>query len=108
VAKTSGGSEGKSRPSPSVVKNTQPVRPEPEKETGSKPAATKTFLTVTSAPPFAEVIVDGRFMGNTPVKDKELPPGRHKLTVTHRSFPPVDTVVNLRPGERTLRFRLFK
>jgi hypothetical protein len=73
-----------------------------------KPPANKAILTITSAPPFAEVIVDGRFMGTTPVKGKEIPPGKHKLQITHRSFPPVDTVVNLGPGEKTLRFRLFK
>ena len=73
-----------------------------------KPASNKAILTITSAPPFAEVIVDGRFMGTTPVKDKELAPGRHKLQITHRSFPPVDTVIVLGPGEKSLRFRLFK
>jgi eukaryotic-like serine/threonine-protein kinase len=72
-----------------------------------KAAANKTLLTVTSAPPFAEVIIDGRFVGTTPVKDKEVAPGRHKLTVSHRSFPPLDTVINLVPGEKSLRFRLF-
>jgi hypothetical protein len=68
----------------------------------------KSILTVTSAPPFAEVIVDGRFVGTTPVKDKELSAGRHKIQISHRSFPTIDTVVTLGPGEKTLRFRLFK
>jgi serine/threonine protein kinase len=77
-------------------------------ETAEKPAATKAILTITSAPPFAEVIVDGRFLGTTPVKEKELPPGKHKITVTHRSFPPLDTVVHLKAGDATLRFRLFR
>ena len=79
-----------------------------ENPPAEKPPANKVLLTITSAPPFAEVIVDGRFMGTTPVKDKELAPGRHKLSITHRSFPEVDTVVNLSAGEKTLRFRLFK
>ncbi|MDQ3001480.1 MAG: protein kinase [Fibrobacterota bacterium] len=73
-----------------------------------KPAPVKAFLTISSAPPFAEVIVDGRFMGTTPVKDKELNPGRHKLQITHRNFPPVDTVINLGPGEKKIHFRLFR
>ncbi|MEO7424596.1 MAG: protein kinase [Fibrobacteria bacterium] len=76
-------------------------------DSAKKAAANKSLLTITSAPPFAEVIIDGRFMGTTPVKDKEVPPGRHKLTVSHRSFPPFDTVINLAPGEKSLRFRLF-
>jgi hypothetical protein len=68
----------------------------------------KAILTVTTAPPFAEVIVDGRFVGTTPVKDKELTAGKHKIQISHRSFPPIDTTVNLGPGEKTIRFRLFK
>jgi serine/threonine protein kinase len=71
-------------------------------------AGFKSLLTVTTAPPFAEVIVDGRFVGTTPVKDKELTAGKHKIQISHRSFPEIDTVVNLGPGEKTLRFRLFK
>ncbi len=85
-----------------------PAEPGPGKPPAEKAAGNKALLTITSAPPFAEVIVDGRFMGTTPVKDKELSPGRHKLTITHRSFPAVDTVVNLVPGPVSLRFRLFK
>ena len=72
------------------------------------PATAKAILTITSAPPFAEVIVDGRFLGTTPVKEKELPVGKHKIQVQHRSFPSMDTVVNLGPGEKTIRFRLFR
>jgi tRNA A-37 threonylcarbamoyl transferase component Bud32 len=79
-----------------------------EEKPPEKTAPTKAILTVTSAPPFAEVIVDGRFMGTTPVNGKELPPGRHKLLITHRNFPSLDTVINLGPGEKTIRFRLFR
>ena len=80
----------------------------PEDNAPDKPAPAKAILTVTSAPPFAEVIVDGRFMGTTPVKDKELAPGKHKVQISHRSFPTIDTVVYLGAGEKTLRFRLFR
>ena len=78
-----------------------------EKPAAAKPVAGKAILTITSAPPFAEVIVDGRFIGTTPVKDKELPTGKHKLQITHRSFPSIDTVIFLSPGAKSLRFRLF-
>jgi hypothetical protein len=85
------------------------ANPNPD-ETGKGDQLTgfKAILTVTTAPPFAEVIVDGRFVGTTPVKDKELTAGKHKIQISHRSFPPIDTTVNLGPGEKTLRFRLFK
>jgi hypothetical protein len=98
--------------------NKPPPPPDDEDDTASKnfvsdkpvekPAPVKAVLTISSAPPFAEVIVDGRFMGTTPVKDKELTPGRHKLQITHRNFPPVDTVINLGPGEKKIHFRLFR
>ncbi len=78
-----------------------------DKPAVEKPVALKASLTITSAPPFAEVIVDGRFIGTTPVKDKELSTGKHKLQITHRSFPAVDTVIFLSPGPKALRFRLF-
>jgi serine/threonine protein kinase len=81
----------------------QTPKPEPNRLAGFK-----SLLTVTTAPPFAEVIVDGRFVGTTPVKDKELTAGKHKIQISHRSFPPIDTTVTLGPGEKTLRFRLFK
>lgn len=81
----------------------QTPKPEPNRLAGFK-----SLLTVTTAPPFAEVIVDGRFVGTTPVKDKELTAGKHKIQISHRSFPPIDTIVTLGPGEKTLRFRLFK
>ena len=79
-----------------------------EKAPVEKPAPSKAILTVVSAPPFAEVIVDGRFIGTTPVKDKELPTGKHKIQITHRSFPEIDTVIVLGAGEKMLRFRLFR
>jgi hypothetical protein len=96
-------------PTPPTPKNPPPV--ETRTEPDPAPAAAKSnkaILTITSAPPFAEVIVDGRFLGTTPVKEKELPVGKHKIQVTHRSFPPMDTVVQLGPGEKTIRFRLFR
>jgi serine/threonine protein kinase len=71
-------------------------------------AGFKSMLSVTTAPPFAEVIVDGRFVGTTPIKDKELTAGKHKIQISHRSFPPIDTTVTLGPGEKVLRFRLFR
>ncbi len=72
-----------------------------------KSAGNKGYLSVVSAPPFAEVIVDGRFIGTTPVKSKELSLGRHKVQITHRSFPPIDTSVVISAGEKSLHFRLF-
>lgn len=82
-------------------------KPAVEKPVAEKPASNKGLLTVTSAPPFAEVIVDGRFAGTTPVKEKELSFGKHKIQVTHRSFPDIDTTIIIGAGQKTLHFRLF-
>jgi hypothetical protein len=41
------------------------------------PAAAE--ISVSSAPPFARVFVDGRFQGETPMTVKGIPPGRHLL-----------------------------
>ncbi|HKP98338.1 MAG TPA: protein kinase [Fibrobacteria bacterium] len=94
-------------PSPEPGPDKQPAGDGSGKPPAEKAPSNKAILTITSAPPFAEVIMDGRFMGTTPVKGKELAPGKHKLQITHRSFPPVDTVIVLGPGEKSLRFRLF-
>ena len=103
---------------PPEPEHAKPVKPKPQPQPqpspgpgGDKPvaaAASRTLLTITSAPPFAEVIMDGRFLGTTPINGKEIAPGRHKIEVTHRSFPSLDTTVNLGPGEKSLRFRLFR
>jgi hypothetical protein len=91
-------------PRPSMKNPAPATVPEP----AGKPQASKAVVTITSAPPFAEVIVGSTFLGTTPVKNKELPVGKHRVQVIHRSFPPLDTVINLGPGPKTFRFRLFR
>lgn len=63
-----------------------------------------TELHITSAPPFAEVFLGTRFMGTTPFK-KTVPATRYKILLNHRRFVSVDTVVRLKPGKTTLKFR---
>lgn len=90
---------------------TPPPPPAAETPKGDPPPAASgpsaTSLTIISAPPFAEVFLDGRFLGNTPLKNQSVPYGRHRLQVSHRRFKAMDTVINLRSKEQTLRFRLF-
>jgi serine/threonine protein kinase len=63
-----------------------------------------TELHITSAPPFAEVFIGTRFVGTTPLK-RTVSASRHKLLINHRRFVSIDTVVRLKPGKVTLKFR---
>jgi hypothetical protein len=88
------------------VVTTPPAAEEPKGSSSTAPPTT-TQVSIITAPPFAEVFLDGRFLGNTPLKNQSVPVGRHRLQVSHRRFKAVDTVLNLRSKEVTLRFRLF-
>ena len=57
---------------------------------------------VVSSMPWAELYVDGRLVGNTPVMGLRLPAGRHRLRLERVGFRPHEQVVNLAPGQ-TLR-----
>jgi len=57
---------------------------------------------VVSSMPWAELYVDGRLVGNTPVTDLRLPAGQHRLRLERAGFRPHEEVVNLAPGQ-TLR-----
>jgi len=57
---------------------------------------------VVSSVPWAELYVDGRLVGNTPVVDLRLPAGQHRLRLQRVGFRPHEEVVNLAPGQ-TLR-----
>jgi serine/threonine-protein kinase len=49
--------------------------------------------------PWAEVMVDGRSLGTTPLKPIALKPGEHSLRFTHPGFPPVERRVQVRRAE---------
>ncbi len=51
--------------------------------------------------PRGEVLVDGRLRGTTPpLTTLEVPDGRHQVLVRHGTYPPLDLVVVLEPGEK--------
>lgn len=52
-----------------------------------------------SSVPWAELYVDGRLVGNTPVADLRLQAGRHRLRLQRAGFRPYEEVVNLAPGQ---------
>lgn len=57
---------------------------------------------VVSSMPWAELSVDGRPVGNTPVVDLPVPAGEHRLRLTRDGFEPHEQVVVVATGE-TLR-----
>lgn len=57
-------------------------------------------LKVTSMPPHASIRVQKESWGSTPMRDfKSLSIGTVKVEVLHRSFPPKDTLITLKPGQ---------
>jgi predicted metalloprotease len=63
-------------------------------------------LVIRSSPPFAEVFLDGRSLGVTPVTIRDLVPGPHRVLVKGRAGQPVDTLLQINPGHRLVRVRL--
>lgn len=57
---------------------------------------------VVSSVPWAELYVDGRLVGNTPIMNLRLPAGQHRLRLERAGFRPYEQVVNLASGQ-TLR-----
>jgi hypothetical protein len=54
--------------------------------------------------PWAEVEVDGVHRGRTPyLKDIELTPGRHRITLRNPGFPPREEVVEISPAQTLVR-----
>jgi serine/threonine-protein kinase len=51
--------------------------------------------------PWAEVSLDGRPIGTTPLKPVSLSPGVHTVRLQHPDYRPLQKKVNVRPGEVT-------
>jgi len=49
--------------------------------------------------PWADVSLDGRPVGATPLKALSLPPGAHTVRLQHPSYRPLQKRVNVRAGE---------
>jgi hypothetical protein len=49
--------------------------------------------------PWAEVVVDGKAVGRTPIKALALSPGPHTVVLTHPDYEPFRRVVTVRSGE---------
>jgi tRNA A-37 threonylcarbamoyl transferase component Bud32 len=69
-------------------------------EAGLDPPAGPPGVLYVNATPWAQISVDGRSAGETPVT-LTLPAGRHKVRAVHPSFGARETVVEIRSGRRS-------
>jgi hypothetical protein len=77
-------------PAPQISRR---ARPERERAPG--------FLNV-SADPWAEVVIDGRKVGTTPLRSVRLSPGSHQVRLTHPARRPVQKAIVISSGHTEL------
>ncbi len=53
-----------------------------------------------NATPWGNVFLDGRAVGQTPLVDLELPPGRHRLRIVRPGFEPYEQDLEIASGDR--------
>ncbi|MFO1471604.1 MAG: PEGA domain-containing protein [Turneriella sp.] len=58
------------------------------------------YLTISSAPDDAEVLLDGALIGKTPIVEYKIAAGEHRLYLRKKSFKESETSVNINRGER--------
>ena len=87
---------------------TPQIRPKAKK---SQPVPDKVVrmakVSIQSAPPFAEVYMDGQFLGRTPLEAKEARVGIHQLTLRSKLNVRVDTSLVVPPGVHLFKFPMM-
>lgn len=63
-----------------------------------QPLTEQAYLTI-NARPWAQVFIDGHFIGNTPLLKVPVKPGRHKVTFVHPTYGTSHTIVDLAPSQ---------
>ncbi len=73
--------------------------PGPEPDIPAPPAAKKgSWLSVEANVAGSDVLVDGRFVGKTPLRDYEIAPGDHRITVTSQGYGNYERTYTFRSG----------
>jgi len=57
------------------------------------------YLTIYSTPSYAEVYVDGNYIGTTPIGDYKLSTGEHKIVVKKKGYKEFSKTVTIGPGK---------
>jgi hypothetical protein len=74
-------------------------RPEP------RPSSVANVLRVDSDVPGANVFLDRKFLGTTPVETRDFAPGNHRINASAEGYDMYGESVELAPGENTLTIR---
>ncbi len=86
------------RPSPSL-------RPPATTVPSASPLEARSAVLQFVIRPWAEIAVDGRVIGTSPVPPLTLPPGTHTIQLNNPDYKPLRRTVTVEPGQ-TLRFEL--
>jgi serine/threonine-protein kinase len=89
------------RPSPALPSPSPSVRVAATDPVPDRPTAPVIGFVQVVVKPWAEVFVDGKTRGTTPLRKLELPPGSHTIRLVHPSFKPLQRRVTVRAGETT-------
>lgn len=84
-------------PAPRAPRAPAPAPPPPKPVTAT--------LVVSSDVPGASVFVDRKFVGTTPLRLADLPPGSKQLKFTAEGFDGIDRTVELEPGDNPVNVR---
>jgi serine/threonine-protein kinase len=93
---------------PPATATPEPAAPETAADPGPAtpaPTAPAVGWLLVLVQPWADVTIDGRPAGQTPLARVPLPPGAHSVVLTHPQYQPFMRKVTIRPGE-TVRLRL--
>jgi serine/threonine-protein kinase len=83
-------------PRPPTPAPPTPVPPTPQPPTPAPPLADG--LLQLRVRPWAEVVIDGTVVGQTPLRPVSLPPGRHTVQLRHPDFKPLTRKVTIESG----------
>ena len=86
--------------SPSSLESGAALNPLPSKVALS-PETPKAVLDISSAPPGAEIQIDGAFVGNTP-SSIDVPPGGHKVSISKKGFVGWERTIKVLPGHASV------
>ena len=93
-------------PAPKQQHKTQRPAPQPVTQAAPPPApapAAEAYVTI-DADPFGNVFIDGRDMGQTPLINRAVSPGSHRVRIEHVGYKTVNDVIQVDAGN-TVRKR---
>jgi serine/threonine-protein kinase len=82
-----------------AVRPPRPSRATPATREGAPVAAAGSATLTLNARPWAEVMLDGRSLGKTPIVGLAVAPGRHQVVFTHPTLGTDATTTLLKDGE---------